>query len=1185
MQLIAYFPGTFVVRVAAIVATLTTAAIVLFIAPPAHADFEQVGVFGQEPHPPEGNAPLQNAQAAAVNFTGAGGVEPGSLYVVGRSGRVLRYGATGEFREAWGWGIAKKGPGNEFVHCGPAISSLPECQVSPVAAQGGEEPGHFSQLWGVAVDQATGYVYVNMEAQRPTLQQPQIKREQNLIEVFSADGSELITRFADAAPGTQTFDESPERVHTFRARGLAVDRTGKVYLGDGSLGDSRVMCFRPQTAGDYEHYVYCGRSSDIDTGIEASMFTQLSVDDAGHLFGAADDAIIELSLASPATPLCAYSEPKGGLQGVTVNVDTGEVFAFNGKDRKLHRFGSCTEGKFTEAQVAVRPAPDTHEMNALAFNPMRVWGPGRPAGVLYGIDAENHFTLEPPIDGSGDIFAPAVESPPSIISESVKATGTTESILQAEIDPNGYGTDYVFQYLTDAEYEQAGNTFSGAAEAPQGGGQIGGLQVGTAIAPLQGLAPDTAYRFRVIATSSCAGEAKPRCEVLGEPASFRTFPSVTPGLPDDRAYELVSPSEKQGGEVFAADPSVASCLDCKPPGAITFGGRFPMQSAPDGDAVSYAGFPFSASEGASVNNEYLSHRSDRGWQTTALSPALQGNAAGHLAFNEILTQGLIAQDGSSPSLSAGAPSGISNFYLQSTATPAALSPLLTEAPPNRVETSFELSYGGHSADFSHQLFAANDALTAETSSAPAAPLPGSTEANLYDWQDGQLALVNVLPGNAAVAGGAGFASIGPDTHAISADGSRIYWEDGSGQLYVREDGVRTLEIADHGKFLAASSDGAIALLDDGCLYDLQVGACQEDLTQGEGGFRGIAGLADDGSAITQIYFVDAAALPGVGANQAGEVALPGENNLYSWHEGVLSFIATLAPEASGSSERTDWSADPSKRTAEASPNGRFLAFVSEEPLTGYPNIGPCKNISATDEANPAPCMQVFLYDATTARLFCASCSPTGEAPLGPATLRRLNSTPAWLPQPRYLTDTGRLYFDTSSRLSPFDVNGPVDDVHQGVEDVYEFVPFGSGTCQRQSGCVALISTGAGDADSNLLAVDQSGKNVFFTTRESLLVADSDELLDLYDAREDGGIPSETETQRPECQGESCQPALAGPNDTSPASSTFKGAGNVSESSRPKACPRGKVRRHGKCVRKHRRKNHKPTGRSDRRGGN
>ena len=690
-----------------------------------------------------------------------------------------------------------------------------------------------------------------------------------------------------------------------------------------------------------------------------------------------------------------------------------------------------------------------------------------------------------------------------------------------------------------ATAHQGGGGFAGAAETSPGEFPSG--EAATATAAVSGLAPDTAYAFRALASSFCDPEHPAEaCEGSGETASFSTYASAPPGLPDGRAYELVSPPRKNGGEVFPADPRVGNCGECKPPGkAITT--VFPMQSAPNGDAVAYMGYGFSPSAGASVFNSYISRRAASGWQTTAESPALLATKGGeHLTYDAQLTRGAISQG--SPQLAAGAPAGYANIYLEDTASPGTLTPLLAAAPPNRSAGGFSVSYAGASPDYSCQFFAANDALTGATPYAPAPPDPGGAGADLYESCGGALRLVNVMPGNGAVAAGAAFASASPDVHGVAAGGRRVFFEAG-GELYVREDGRVTREVVHPGTFLSASPDGLEVLLDDGCLYSLASEACT-DLTQGEGGFEGIAGQSED---LSRVYFVDTAALPGSGENERGEEARAAEPNLYLYRQGAgTRFVATLAASdgtGGGGEDLNDWADRPNLRTAQASPGGRYLAFGSTLPLTGYDNVGPCERLSGLAQA---PCTEAFLYDSASGRLTCASCNPTGEAPLGNSTLRRIAGARAWQPQARYLTDSGRLYFDSQDRLSVRDANGRT-------EDVYEAEPEGAGSCARAGGCVALISPGAGAVDSNFLAADESGANVFFTTRERLVGTDTDSLIDLYDAREGGGFASETETQRAECQGEACQPSPEAPATKTPSSAAFEGKGNVSEEGKGNGC--------------------------------
>lgn len=1171
----------------------TLAALVLaglLLAAPASADYEQAsehfGVSGEAEQ-------LEESLGTAVNESGAGlpGAEAGSLYVVGSKRRVLRYalGKEGEepsFREAWGWGVgssAEGAPASGYQRCGPVLTTEPTqntfhtCRPVPeFAGEGGEQTGDFEGLTGVAIDQTTGDVYVRNTTVTGI-------REHHLIEVFTATGEPVVNGsgedgFGDAGrrspPPAESSDEGPEKLHegTAFVEAIAVDESGTVYLNDGDFSGvadqhARVMSFKPCNVGEYDNYCYTGQGHDIVSS-SAQPFSKLSLTAAGGLVTANRELVREYALGQGSTPICSLPVT-GTLTAMTANPDTGEVFYFTGSERSIHRLGPCNEatGKFEELQKAKKPAPETHEIFALAVNASIHWAPLRPPGVLYGVDYERHGAQK----GIGDILVPAKVFPPLIESQSVANTTISSTTLKAQIDPRGSATEYSFQYLTQATYaaqlaaaegegksgeEAEDAAFEGAAEAPPSPGQIPSGKVATAAAPISGLSPDTVYRFRVLATSHCNPEDPAQtCKAQSQAASFVTYPTSLAVPPDGRAYELVSPTQKNSGEVFPADPRVSSCVDnegipfngpCKPPGS-TIISVFPMQSAPGGDAVAYMGYPFSPTEGAAVFNSYISRRTESGWQTIAMSPALLATKGGEdLAFDRSLSTGTIVQRGTSM-LAPEAPAGYPNVYLQHAASPAGLTPLLA-FQPHRPTSSFALEYAGGSPDFTRQYFAANDVLTAATPYAPEPPDPtagGSKPSgrDLYEWHGGTLALVNVLPGNAAVAEGASFASVSPDVHAVSASGRRVFFQAG-GHVYVREDGQITRELAHPGSFLTASEGGLQVLFSDGCLYSLLTEACT-DLTEGQSGFQGIVGHGED---LSHIYFLDTKVLPAGEENEYGEKPTNGVANLYSWQLGRLLYVATVSPA-----------------TGEASPAGRFLAFSSTKSLTGYDNVGPCgKNFNISEgkyELFQFPCTEVYRYDSATGDLTCPSCNPTGEAPLGSSYLRQIDDAQAWQPQPRYLTDSGRLFFDSSDRLSPRDTNGHV-------EDVYEYEPDGLGSCTRAQGCVALISPGTGSVDSNFLAADSSGANVFFTSRERLVPTDTDELIDLYDARVGGGFASETETQRAECQGESCQPVAQAPNDPTPSSAAFNGAGNVKEGgAKPTRCPQGKVKQGGKCVKK------------------
>jgi hypothetical protein len=1065
----------------------------LFAAAPASAGFEQVDTFA------EGSEGLPNYSIMAVNATGAGGVPAGTIYgsanEAPKSG-TYRYSAKGELLGLW----------------------------------------RKDQPKGIAIDQTTGYVY--------TLSAPiqgSGVPEHEVIHVYSADGTELIAAFGDGAKDqvSETIEESPEKIHgAFWRNGIAVDDEGTVYISDATYKDERrVMIFKPQSPGDYEHYAYSGRANDID-GTTGS----LAIDDANNLYIKASAEIEEFAPGEPPTPICEYKLPGHEFEAFTVNPANGEVFYYDGKTPTVvHQLSACDgEGKFDDKGSFKQVPNPSDGISTMAFNPAMAWGPSRPNGILYSVDGTR-------VENSQRVyaFAPAAVHFPVVESEDVSSVTATTATLKAKINPKGSATHYAFQYETKAAYEAnpPGERFAGASEAPLGGDDLPASQETlTAASSLVGLTPDTEYRYRVIATSHCEPENEENpCEDTGEDKAFRTFPTEAPGLADNRAWELVSPAQKSGGEVWPVSHNFGDGT----PGSG--GGTFPMQSSPDGDAVAYMGYPFSNSEGAAIQNEYLSKRSASGWQTTALSPALQGsNPSGHVAFNPELTQGIISQG--TPSLTPDAPFEYANLYTQPTASPSSLTPLLGFEPPNRSPGTLQLNYAGASDDLSHVFFAANDALTGETPFAPEAVDGGAevnTQANLYESVGGQLRLVNVLPGNAETVPGADFGAgpiqISDLPHAISADGSHVYWSDKAGQLYVRINGESTVEIPDPGRYLTASEDGSKVLLRNGHLYDLQTEALT-DLTEGQGGFGGIAGQSKD---LSHIYFSDTAVLSGEEENEYGAKAEAGEENLYEWNEGQSTFIGRRVVGSEDTS--------PTTREAEASPDGRWLAFTSNAPLTGYDSAGGS---------------EVFLYDSATAKLICASCDPSAPHPSGGAFLTVFFSQ-NYLPQPHYLTDSGRVYFNTTDSLTPFDTNG------RGGEDVYQYEPEGIGSCKRQAGCVSLISAGHEPMRSNLLSVDESGKNVFFVTRDQLSLKDTDDLLDLYVAREGGGQPSETETSRGECQGEACVPAISAPNDPTPGSSSFEGAGNVDEQKQTKK-HRHKKRKHAKKAhrnRAHKRANH------------
>ena len=347
----------------------------------------------------------------------------------------------------------------------------------------------------------------------------------------------------------------------------------------------------------------------------------------------------------------------------------------------------------------------------------------------------------------------------------------------------------------------------------------------------------------------------------------------------------------------------------------------------------------------------------------------------------------------------------------------------------------------------------------------------------------------------------------------------------------------------------------------------------------------LSGMSDAGN---RLYFVAEGVLS-ANENEFGDSAQPGEPNLYFWEEGAgPHYVATLSVE-----DEPNWggrSKVAAEVSATTSPDGRFLAFMSERSLTGQPN---------EDLETGKPVEHAFTYDADSDRLQCISCNPTGSASKGqisegfsqlvdPQRQWEGQRVSAILPQPTINRSTGeslyrsRVVFD-SGRVFFNSLDGLVSADSNGQWDVYQFEPLGQGSCTASSGgsaiarsgegCVSLISSGTAEDESVFLDASASGDDAFFLTPARLSVLDEDAVLDVYDARVDG-VPA-TLAPNTECLGEACQATAIAPNDPTPASAAFKGQGNVKQSAR-KRCAKGKraVRRGGKarCVARKHKKN-------------
>jgi hypothetical protein len=1063
-------------------------------------------------------------------------------------------------------------PGNE-----PGTNEVFRCTTAGAEAQFSAGPGagtnHISGF-GFSSGQATSQIAVS-----PTNHDFYVADFGNLsVKAFNEAGEPALFT---AGPGAGT-----NELFGFFPCGVATDVSGDIYAAYASGGaefTGGITVFAP--------------SGEELTSFETSSPCNLAVDSHGAIYVVHVNAKSVEKLTpsvfpvSPATTYNGSLADGGADYSVAVDPSNDDLFL----DRRT-RVGKSS--RILQRDAAGNPLDSFPlEGEAGAFVESEGLAADGATGDVYASDAAGETQVK--------VFAAAAANPPVVIEASTTDVAAASADLQALVSPEHFATQYRFQYLTRAEYQAAGETFSGAGETAVANLGNAGIPQ-SARAHLTGLTPDTQYVFRVAVENRFnIGSPVFSAVSLGGEGEFRTFAAL-PKLADGRAYELVSPATK-AGEVYVPEKFGELNGTCEAeghPSSECYPGQIaqamPMQAAADGEAVAYEGGPFSTGL-ASPTDEYLSRRGPGGWtiQNLSTSQFINGpQGQGYQNLSAGLSRGVYFQVESALSPLAPSREGkpFANLYLRE--DDGTLVPLVATAPPNRSPgeltafNAFQPIFGGGNAGtdtspaFTHIVFAANDALTGATAFAPAAVDGGSESDNVYEWVAGQLRLVNVMPDGTTEPGAVigsgpllkGHTHYSDYDHAISDDGSHIFWSNGAtGQVYVRIGGEETVKIEDSGAFLKASADGSKVLLNDGCLYSLASKSC-EDLTLGheKSSFSGILGAAED---LSRVYFVDTDVLTGSEENANHESAAAGEPNLYYWRQGAVRFLGVLNGSFGASDNRFpfnqagefgDWAASPSSRLAQVSPDGTRLAFMSMRPLTGYDNEA---RGGVECQGNRTACFEVFEYDAGTNQLTCASCNPTGQRPLGRSTLSLINgfSGSPPLPQPHNLSPNGRLFFESQDVLSPYDTNGRTTDV-------YEWEPNGLGSCQRAGGCVSLISSGNSGEDSFFVDSAASGDDAFFVTRSELVPADQQEQIDLYDARaphvpgEQVGFP---EGETAPCSAEGCKGAAsATPEQPGAASSSFSGPGNLKE------CRHGKKLQKGKCVpkkQKAKKKHHKKKG--------
>jgi hypothetical protein len=1102
------------------------------------------------------------------------GLSHGDVYVIDSlNRRVEKFSGTGEFLLMFGGAV------NANTHA-DICDAGEECQAGAAS----NEPGAFESLGStdIAVD-ATGHVFVasgnRIQEFSPagTWENEITLAEVEEIAALAVDPTGNFYVASAGASGVKKYSNTG--VQLGEARGSTGGLAARIATGQG--GELFVMDLETHHVAEYDSEGSqlaslrdAGSGGDGAVAVDEEANTlYLLHGDAVHVVAlpTAGPYLVEGStIATEIEPLSAVlrSEinPEGGA-GTEVHFEYGTTTAYGAESASTTLSGGQFEDQQANLTVeALLPDTEYH---------FRVVAKNEANQTIVGPD-ETFRTL------------PAI----SVDGESVTSVSATSATLIAELNPHNRATTYRFEFGTTEAY---------GTVAPEPDGSAGeGSSDRTVTITLQHLTSGTVYHYRVVAHNSFGTVA----------GADRTFVTSTPEIPavlDGRGYEQVSPIQKHDVSL-ESPPQEGGVIQAAADGAaITYIAKGPIVGDPSGNrsvADSQYLSTREATSGWATRDISTPHESITGLTVGQLAEYREFSTDLHRAFVEPFGATPLTQEGAVEEATERTPY---RREANGSYVPLVYSGDVQEGVKwGGVETTGLFSGGvqfqGATPDGEHAIVGSPAALT---------PGVSEGTPSLFEWSQGLLTLVSVLPNGVPAANEGIATGLGDHArdvrHALSDDGNRVFFSAGP-HLFMRDVSLgETIQLdlpapkarggSGEAHFQLAASDGSRVFFSD--VARLTVGStatsgaedvyyCDLAVVAGHlkcdlhditvtphpaepAGLQGAVIGADEDANV--VYFVTNGALTNGSVQGSCEegtsVPTPTAScNLYSYEVETesLQLVAVVS-----NLDSPDWSAGAQGQrnlelgalTARVSPSGRYLAFMSARSLTGFDN---------RDSRSGAPDEEVFLYDRSQNSVTCVSCAASGERPEGifddgvfpgllvdrPAAWKGrwlAASLPAWSHidlvtshyQPRYLLDSGRLFFNSKVGLVPSDGNH--------VEDVYEYEPNETGGCQQATGCVGLMTGGSSSEESAFLDASTSGDALFVMSAAKLAPSDKDGAFDVYDVRvcsTASPCVSPAPVSAEECNSlDACRPAPAPqPAHGAPPTLSVTGSGNVPPQPKP-----------------------------------
>jgi DNA-binding beta-propeller fold protein YncE len=950
----------------------------------------------------------------------------GDLYVTGIGQNLIsakniltKFDSEGHLVEAWGdngEGFEKDGPANGQLNG----ANAPE---GPFGQPAGIAVGPTGHLWvgvGGTIKAPNAHVYefgqaggFEREWGLPELQvaTPQGLAVDSSDDVYVSNNAERVEKFTSVGKNLGIVYRTPVVVEEGGGEhypegitAITLDPlTDDLYLDEGTtVQDVSHQC-EPNSTGCIATQTFGSGHLDEAAGLAIGPGSTVYAANTGTNQIAVFKASLEANIQAP-TEVKATS----AVLHATVNPEGGEVTSCNfqsGASKAYGRNLPCLDGEDHEVGTLEHPLTGSSPVALHA----------KPEGLKAG--ATFHYRLRAANAGKEEIHSED-EAFETLVLARIEAEEATEvtaasATLNAKVNPRGLPVEacQIEWGTTSTSYEHA--------EPCQPASLPAGTSAAAVAAHLTGLSPETTYHWRILATDANGVEASPDNTFVFFPGPPPTEVSqecaneplrevnASTALPDCRAYEQVTPPQKNGAVVAEATTSALY-------GLSQSGSRL---LAPTVQCFGGAGSCGPLRQAAGLTYEFS--RSPGGWQATPLTPS-----AGQFVASTVLTESGDAPDQLFSVALPAPPSPAGREWFYARHSDGSMQPVGPVASGLGYHKGNYLGGVAATADLAHVVYngeenfwpafdetegetiyeyagaAERPFLVAVTGKAGSTELIGTCGAHLTGYHygnnetlsaDGRTVYFRVRPCPSGTGANAGkpvlaytiYARIDgesedPRTVKISApaaepecdsacqaqpaalaqlagdstDGSMVYF-------------LSTQQLTDeasedsHGGDTANGNSCPLAEGKGGCNLYLYADPQEDPLTgnhltavsagdsSGQGPqVQGVMAISSDGA---RAYFVAKGTL--TGANAEGKSPSEGANNLYVYdaEEAKTRFIVTLSAASCGQ-EFADCEQWGGSRSANVTPEGRYLLFTSHAALTP----------DATREKGPA---QVYRYDA------------------------------------------------------------------------------------------------------------------------------------------------------------------------------------------------------------------------------